>query len=43
MTQEKINIAKLLKNCPSGMGLDCTMIEGLEFAKYEPRKFFFLQ
>ena len=31
MTQEKINIAKLLKNCPNGMELDCTMIEGLEF------------
>ncbi len=33
MTQEKINIAKLLKDCPSGMELDCTMIEGLEFDK----------
>lgn len=31
MTQEKINIAKLLKYCPNGMELDCTMMEGLEF------------
>ncbi len=29
--QEKINIAELLKDCPTGMELDCTMIEGLEF------------
>lgn len=28
---EKINIAELLKNCPVGMELDCTMYEGLEF------------
>ena len=24
---EKINIAELLKDCPEGMGLDCTMFE----------------
>lgn len=28
---EKLNIAELLKDCPSGMELDCTLIEGLEF------------
>lgn len=27
----KINIAELLKDCPSGMELDCTLFEGLEF------------
>lgn len=29
--KQKINIAKLLKYCPGGMCLDCTMVEGLEF------------
>lgn len=28
---EKINVAGLLKNCPKGMELDCTMFENLEF------------
>ena len=28
---EKINLVELLKDCPKGMELDCTMIEGLEF------------
>ena len=28
---EKINIAELLKDCPSGMELDSTLFEGLEF------------
>lgn len=28
---EKLNIAELLKDCPKGMELDCTMFEGLEF------------
>ena len=28
---EKLNIAELLKNCPTGMELDCMMFEGLEF------------
>ena len=28
---EKINLAELLKDCPKGMELDCTMFEGLEF------------
>ena len=28
---EKINVAELLSNCPSGMELDCTMFEGVEF------------
>lgn len=29
--ENKINIAELLKDCPSGMELDCTLFEGLEF------------
>lgn len=28
---EKNNIAELLKDCPKGMELDCTLFEGLEF------------
>ena len=28
---EKLNLAKLLKDCPTGMELDCTLFEGLEF------------
>lgn len=28
---EKINVVQLLKDCPSGMELDCTMFEGVEF------------
>lgn len=28
---EKINIAELLKDCPQGMELDCTMFKNLEF------------
>ena len=28
---EKLNIAEILKDCPSGMELDCTLFEGLEF------------
>ena len=30
---EKINIAELLKDCPSGMELDCTIVDGLYFDK----------
>lgn len=29
--EQKINILELLKNCPSGMELDCTMIENVYF------------
>ena len=29
--ENKINIAELLRNCPKGMELDCTMFENLEF------------
>jgi hypothetical protein len=29
--EQKINIAELLKECPAGMELDCTLFEGLEF------------
>ena len=28
---EKINVAELLRNCPKGMELDCTMFEGVYF------------
>lgn len=28
--EKRINIAELLKDCPSGMKLDCTMFDGLE-------------
>ena len=33
--KNKINVAKLLKDCPSGMELDCTMFENLEFDRVE--------
>lgn len=29
--ENKINIAEILKDCPKGMELDCTLLEGLEF------------
>lgn len=29
--ENKINIAELLKDCPSGMELDCTMYDNVEF------------
>lgn len=29
--ENKINIAEILKYCPKGMKLDCTLLEGLEF------------
>ena len=28
---EKINVAELLRNCPKGMELDCTMYENVYF------------
>ena len=31
--ENKINIAELLKDCPSGMELDCTIVDGLYFDK----------
>ena len=31
MKENKINVAELLKDCPTGMELDCTMFENLEF------------
>lgn len=34
---EKINIAELLKDCPSGMELDCTMIDNVVFEKLDVR------
>ena len=33
--EQKINIAELLKDCPQGMELDCTMFENLEFDRIE--------
>ena len=36
MTQEqKINIAELLKDCPKGMELDCTMFDDVKFIEIE--------
>lgn len=32
---EKINIAELLKDCPKGMELDCTMFDNMVFEKLE--------
>ena len=32
---EKINIAEILKDCPSGMELDCTMYEGVKFMEVD--------
>ena len=32
---EKINVAELLHNCPSGMELDCTMYDNLHFDKVD--------
>ena len=29
--ENKLNISELLKDCPKGMELDCTLFEGLEF------------
>ena len=31
MVMEKINIAELLKDCPKGMELDCTIFDGVKF------------
>lgn len=31
MIKDKINIAEILKNCPMGMELDCTMFDNVEF------------
>lgn len=37
--KEKINIAELLRNCPNGMELDCTMYDNVSFDKVsEDRK-----
>ena len=33
--ENKINIAKILKNCPKGMELDCTMYDGVEFMEVD--------
>lgn len=37
---EKVNIAELLKDCPQGMELDCTMYEGLEFDGIADNEYF---
>lgn len=41
MTQDKVNIAELLKDCPKGMALDCTMFEDncVEFSDIVDSKF----
>lgn len=36
---EKINIAEILKNCPQGMELDCTMWDGVTFEEIKPGKY----
>jgi hypothetical protein len=35
MTQEKINVAELLKTCPKGMELDCAMFDDVKFISVE--------
>ena len=35
--EQKINIAELLKDCPKGMELDCTMIDNVVFEKLDVR------
>ena len=35
--KQKINIAELLKDCPKGMELDCTMIDNVVFEKLDVR------
>ena len=35
MNMNKLNIAEILKNCPSGMALDCTMWDNLYFDRVE--------
>lgn len=32
---EKINIAEILKDCPKGMELDCTLLDNVEFEKLD--------
>lgn len=32
MVKEKINVAELLRNCPKGMELDCTMFDDVKFS-----------
>ena len=36
---EKINIAELLKDCPTGMKLDCTMYENVTFNRLQGDEF----
>lgn len=35
---EKINIAEILKDCPSGMELDCTSYDNVSFDKISDDK-----
>lgn len=37
---EKINIAEILKDCPSGMELDCTMFDDVTFVGVNPQREF---
>jgi co-chaperonin GroES (HSP10) len=38
MIQDKINVAELLKDCPKGMELDCTMFENVTFVRVDMNK-----
>lgn len=33
--ENRINIAELLKDCPKGMELDCTMLDNVVFEKID--------
>jgi hypothetical protein len=33
--KDKINVAELLKDCPKGMVLDCTMLDNVVFEKID--------
>ena len=37
---EKINLAELLKNCPKGMELDCTMYDNVQFNTVQDENFY---
>lgn len=37
---EKINVAELLKDCPKGMELNCTMFDGVKFDRIDAESFY---
>lgn len=41
--ENKINIAELLKDCPSGMELDCTMFDNVTFLKIDESNIYLLR